>query len=194
MRKLWSSDSYFDFDGKYFKVKKIYLYTKPKTSIQVHFSAFGKESAYLAGVYGDGLVTTSARCSYEVCRDSLFPNFEKGAREAGKDVSKLSKLVLVLFTFESEREFLRSAKEHALGRLAPGALDNPDPREIDLLSGRVSETDMLKRMNFCSGWPDLVELIFRYKKTGVTNICLPCGPNPGLVRDYAKHVLPHFSA
>ena len=57
MKRLWSSDSYFDFQGNYFKMNQVFLYTKPKTNLKVYFSAVGEKFAEISGKYGDGLIT-----------------------------------------------------------------------------------------------------------------------------------------
>jgi alkanesulfonate monooxygenase SsuD/methylene tetrahydromethanopterin reductase-like flavin-dependent oxidoreductase (luciferase family) len=194
MRRLWESKSYFDFEGAYFGKKQLFLYTKPRTRIRIHMSAFGRRSAQLAGKYGDGLATTSARCPFETCRDVIFPNFEKGAREASKDPSKLEKIVSLAYTFESEKSFLATARQQAVGRLATGALDLVDPRKIENLSDHLSKEEILSRMHFCSRWSDLVELVSRYRKIGATSVGLSCGSDLRLLRAYAKHVSPHFKS
>ncbi|MDA4114907.1 MAG: LLM class flavin-dependent oxidoreductase [Thaumarchaeota archaeon] len=192
MRQLWESDSYFDFDGRYFGKKQLFLYSKPKTRIKVNMSSFGEKSARLAGLNGDGLITTTARCSFQECRDVLFPNFDAGARESGRDPATLDKIVLLIFTFEGEDSYLKSARERAAGRLAKGSLDNADPRSVESKSESMSKEEILSRMHFCSTWSDVVELVSRYRRIGVTNVILPCGPDPEKMRDFAKEVLPHF--
>src|SRR5437867_9338876 len=57
MKKLWYSEEYFTFEGKYFGLTDVFLYTKPKTRIPIYFSAIGKKAAAIAGTYGDNLVT-----------------------------------------------------------------------------------------------------------------------------------------
>jgi coenzyme F420-dependent glucose-6-phosphate dehydrogenase len=192
MRKLWESESYFDFEGKYFGKKQIFLYSKPRTNIKVQISAFGRKSAKIAGKYGDGLMTTTARCPYDTCRDTLFPNFDEGAKEAKKNPSRLDKTILLNYTSEGEEDYLKFARERAVGRLGKGALDNSDPRDIENLDTTISREEILRRMHFCSNWADLVELISRYRKIGVTNVILPCGPDAKLLRKYASEILPHF--
>ena len=41
IKKLWKSEDYFSFEGKYFKMPLAFLYLKPKTSIPIYFSAMG---------------------------------------------------------------------------------------------------------------------------------------------------------
>jgi len=105
IRKFWESDEFFDFQGKYFPMKDVYLYTKPRPIPPIYFSDLGRKSAYLAGKVGDHLFTLIVNISamantFEKCRDKIFPNFDVGAKAAGKDASKMEKVVGVFLDFE----------------------------------------------------------------------------------------------
>jgi len=60
MRRFWDCDDYFDFEGKYFKVRVLFCYDKPKKPVLIFWSAFGPKSALLAGTEGDHLMTAGA--------------------------------------------------------------------------------------------------------------------------------------
>ena len=60
MRRFWDCDDYFDFEGKYFKVRGLFCYDKPKKPVPIFWSAFGPKSALLAGTEGDHLMTAGA--------------------------------------------------------------------------------------------------------------------------------------
>ena len=189
MRKLWTSDSYFDFDGKYFKSKQVFLYTKPRTEIRVLFSSVGEKSATIAGEYGDGIITVNMRNSLDRIRQTIFGNFDAGAKAVGKDPSTLEKVVTVSFTFESEREFLKRARGGS-GPLARGSYDEPDPRRIERMGSTISDEDLLKTTEFCSSWPEVAELIWKYKDAGATQVVLPAEADTELIRRYAGKLLP----
>ncbi|MFI5421250.1 MAG: LLM class flavin-dependent oxidoreductase, partial [Nitrososphaerales archaeon] len=99
MRKMWEEDEYFDFDGKYFPMKDLFLYTRPKSRIPIYFSALGPKAAVYAGKYGNHLVTIGTP---ENCARVLFPAFEQSARKAGKDLSECEKMVLLDVFFGSK--------------------------------------------------------------------------------------------
>lgn len=189
MRKLWTSDSYFDFDGRYFKSKQVFLYTKPRTQIKILFSSVGEKSATIAGRYGDGIITVNMRNTLERIRQTIFGNFDAGARSAGKDPSTLEKVVTVRFTFESEREYLKRARGSS-GPLARGSYDEPDPRRIERMSSTIPDDDLLKTTEFCSSWPQVAELFWKYKDAGATQVVLPAGADEKLIRTYARRLLP----
>ena len=85
IRRLWKEKEYFSFEGKYFKMNNLLLYTKPGGEIPVYFSALGPKAACLAGKFGDHLLTMA---SVERCRDLIFPQFENGMRMEHKDTYK----------------------------------------------------------------------------------------------------------
>lgn len=190
MRRLWTSDSHFDFEGKYFRMKQVYLYTKPKTNLKIFFSGEGPKSARFAGEYGDHLITESSVKSLEQCRDSIFPMFEKGAIAAGKDPKLMEKVVSLSFTFEDKDSFLK--KERKWAAIFSTGLNELDPRKIEQMGNDISEEEFLRTTNFCSTWTDVVDLISKFRAIGATQIVLPSGANQELIRTYAERILPHF--
>jgi G6PDH family F420-dependent oxidoreductase len=188
IRKLWSSESYFDFEGKYFPAKQIFLYTKPKTKMKIYFSAVGEIFSELAGNYGDGLITLGSRNSLEKLEQVIFPSFDRGAKNAGKNPRKLEKIVSVSFTMEDPDIFLKLHKKRA-GNLVKGALDEPDPRKIDKLGETLTDDALLKSTNFCNKWSDVLELISKYEKIGATQIVLPSGPDKDRIRTFSQKIL-----
>ena len=189
MRKLWRSTTYFDFDGKYFREKGIYLYTKPKTKIPILMSSTGPMSAGLAGEHGDGIVTLGNRNSPDRIESRLFSNFDAGARRAGKNPARMEKVVSVSFTLDKPRAFLRRPRG-PFGRLVKGALDEPDPRKIEQMGLEVSDDVLLKSVTFCSSWGEVAELVWKFEKMGVTQVVLPGDPDEKLIRNYARNLLP----
>src|SRR5712692_8810596 len=113
IKRLWSEKDYFDFDGKYFKMKMVMYHLRPKRPPPIYFSAIGQKSVFLAGKYADRLMTVG---TVEKCRDLTFPKFEEGARSVGRDPTKMEKAVLVNFAtgpikkiVERERMFIAGA-------------------------------------------------------------------------------------
>lgn len=194
MRKAWGRDSYFDYDGRYFSAKQIFLYTRPKTrgGPGVYFSAVGPKAAGYAGEYGDGLITLSSRNSIERLGEVILPSFAEGAERVGKDPSRMKKMVSVSFTFEGEKEYLRRRRRSA-GNLARGALDEPDPRRIEKMGVDLSDDVLLESTNLCSSWTEVVEIVSKLYETGFSQIVLESGPDAGTIKSYAKNILRHFT-
>ncbi|MDG6998800.1 MAG: LLM class flavin-dependent oxidoreductase [Nitrososphaerota archaeon] len=191
MRKMWSSDSYFDFEGKYFKQKQVFLYTKPKTSLEIFFSAVGIKAAKFAGQYGDGLVTLSSHNTIEGFRDVLFPSFYEGAKNAGKNPDKMKIGLSLSFTLLDPKTFSRTERTYA-GISAKGSWNVADPRIIEQMGKDMSEEDLFKTTHFCEKWSDVVDLIAKYREIGVTQIVLQPGTDKKLIRMYAQKILPNF--
>jgi len=192
VRELWKEDYHFDFRGKYFPAKQIFLYTKPKTQVGIYFSATGPCSAFSAGKYGDHLITLSSINPLERCRSMIFPKFAEGARSGGRDPKKAEKIVSVRYTFDDEKEFLKKSRPRA-AIMMRAALDEADPREIERLGLSIPEEDLLKKTNFCSSWNDLVEILNKFHDIGATQVTLPTGADWVEIKKIAKHVLPSFS-
>ena len=191
MRKLWTSRSYFDFQGEFFSASQIFLYTKPRRDIGILISSVGEKSAALAGEYGDGLITLSSRNPFDRIRDVVFSNFDGGARKAGRDPAKMEKLVTISFTLDSPEAFLKKSRGHT-GNFAKGALDEPDPRKIEEMGYGLPDDVLLRSTTFCSKWSDVVELIWKFREIGATQVVLPSGPDTKLIRTYAQKLLPQL--
>lgn len=189
MRKLWRSRSHFDFDGKYFGARGTYLYTKPKTNIPILVSSTGPMSAGLAGENGDGIVTLGSRNNPDRIGDSLFSNFDAGARRAGKNPARMEKVVSLAFTLDTPREFL-SRPRGPFGRLVKGALDEPDPRKIEQMGLEAPDDVLLQSTTFCSSWGEVAELVWKFEKMGTTQVVLPADPDEKVIRTYARKLLP----
>jgi coenzyme F420-dependent glucose-6-phosphate dehydrogenase len=190
IRRFWESKSYFDYDGRYFRAKQIFLYTKPSRKIDIFFSAIGPKAAHLAGEHGDGLISLGSRNSLEQFRNVIIPSFYEGARKAGKDPDKMKKIVSLGFTFDDEQTLLRNKNRGAAGNLAKGALDEPDPRRIEAMGERLTDEQILKATHFCSSWSDVVELIEKHREAGFSQIVLETGPDEDKLRLLSEKLLP----
>jgi len=191
MKKTWASEDYFKFEGKYFSVDNFFLYTKPKSQIPIFFSAIGKQAARFAGTYGDHLVTINPP---EVCRDIIFPEFESAARKAGKDVSKMDKMVLLDLFFGDKLEGVKEARRSGeAGILAEGAFEQRDPRRIQEMAVGVSDGKILANKFFISSPDDLIQVIDRYWQAGATHVDLTTHSFPDRIRMIGSKVVPYFS-
>ncbi len=189
MRRLWAGGSYFDFDGKFFKMRGVHLYTRPSTDLSILVSSTGRMSAGLAGKYGDGIITLGSRNRPDRIRDVIFRSFDEGARMAGKDPARMQKAVSVAFTLDKPKEYLGKPRG-PFGNLARGALDESDPRKIERMGLHVADDVLLKSTTFCSSWGEVAELVWRFKEMGATQVVLPAGPDAKDIRTYARMLLP----
>ena len=190
MRKMWEEKEYFDFDGKYFPMKEIFLYTRPKTRIPIYYSALGPKAAAFAGEYGDHLVTIGTP---ERCAEVIFPTFDAGARKAGKDPNDCEKMVLLDVFFGTKEEGLKKLKE--TGEAGPADMKSfgiLDPRKIEEIGHTVSDDLILSAKLFCPTPEDLITTMEKYVAKGTTHIDVVTNSFPDKIELVGEKVLPHF--
>jgi G6PDH family F420-dependent oxidoreductase len=190
IRKMWEEKDYFDFSGKYFSMKDVFLYTRPKTRIPIYFSALGPKAASLAGMYGDHLVTIG---SPERCAEIIFPAFESGASRVGRDPQKCEKMVLLDVFFGSREEGLKKMRETGeAGSTDIAAFGVLDPRKIEEIGHHVSDDKILSGKVICSTPEDLIKAIERYLEIGATHIDVATNSYPDKIQLVGEKVIPYF--
>ena len=90
IRKLWSGEEV-TYEGKYYRTRKAKLFTPPASPIPIYVSTLAPGSAEFAGKYGDGLFSVGGK-QPEIYQQ-IMKSFEKGAKEADKDPSKMPRLI-----------------------------------------------------------------------------------------------------
>jgi coenzyme F420-dependent glucose-6-phosphate dehydrogenase len=191
IRRLWKSKSFFDFKGRYFPMTRTVLYTRPKTPLNIYFSAFGAKSAHYAGEYGDGIVTSvsgDVDKSIQQCREVIFSSFDEGARKVRRDPATMARVVGVYFTFQGERAYLASARKYA-GMFSSQSVDERDPRRLESLGESVSDEDLLNAVFLCSSWSDMTEVLSKLEEAGATEVYLMLGANKRLIGASARKLL-----
>jgi alkanesulfonate monooxygenase SsuD/methylene tetrahydromethanopterin reductase-like flavin-dependent oxidoreductase (luciferase family) len=104
IRELWTGrrvrikGKYWDVDAK--------LYDKPASPIPIYIASGGPKSARIAGLYGDGIV---AELGAMESNPLYMKAWKEGAREAGKDPSKLPVIVELYSVVGGKKEARQSA-------------------------------------------------------------------------------------
>jgi G6PDH family F420-dependent oxidoreductase len=98
MNRLWTSAEPVSFAGKYYTLNNAVILTKPEEKIPVYVSAIGPRAANLAGRLGDHLITVANDSQY--VKEELLPNFEAGAREAGKDPNTMERAAHFAYIYD----------------------------------------------------------------------------------------------
>jgi G6PDH family F420-dependent oxidoreductase len=197
IKNLWSRGEYLDFNGKYFPMEKVFLYTKPKQIPPIYFSSLGPKSAFLAGQSGDNLLTLIINVSdvgntFQKCKDVIFPTFDAGVRSAGGDISSRQKCLSLSLGFEGREKYLANMKSSE-GLYAKGAFDEPDPRVMGSRKfGTVTDDGILENVLFCSSWEVAVDVVKKIEEMGATEVSFYAGTDPDVIRQYAEKLLPHF--
>ena len=101
MKRLWTED-YVTFDGKYYKTREAKIFDKPKDGVPLYVAASGPQTAEFAGKEGDGFICTSGKGA-ELYRDTLLPAVEKGSKEAGRDPSKIERMIEMKVSYDKDR-------------------------------------------------------------------------------------------
>ena len=191
MKKLWSTNDYFDFDGRYFKMSKVYLHLKPRKPVPIYFSAIGVKAAEFAGRYGDRLMTAN---TLETCRDKIFPVFDRAAREAGRDPRKIEKAVLVEGALvDIERTIKRIKKIHA-GATIMENFDEEDPRKIEASGLQLPDEAIRKYYLLYDDVEDFIDHLSRFTEIGANHLIFTdFSPNPAkTIEIFRRKVIPYF--
>jgi F420-dependent hydroxymycolic acid dehydrogenase len=122
IRQLWSGNR-ISFTGKYFQTNALKLYDPPPKPPSIFVAASGPKSATLAGQYGDGWISQA----HDITNPKLPAAFNAGAQAAGRDATGLGKRAELFAVVGDNTQAARAA---ALWRFTAGAVDQPNPVEI----------------------------------------------------------------
>jgi alkanesulfonate monooxygenase SsuD/methylene tetrahydromethanopterin reductase-like flavin-dependent oxidoreductase (luciferase family) len=189
IRRTWSSNDYFSFEGRFFKMRNILLYTKPRTRIPIYFSAMGPKAATYAGRFGDALITISTPSR---CEDVIFPRFEEGARTEGKNPGSMEKMAFVCFGIGEESSLIQRLKGGDATFLAEKAFEEPDPRRVEAMAATVEDSRIRESFQLCRSVDDLVEVVESYVSVSANQVVFSTGASPELIKNIGERVIPSF--
>src|SRR5215218_3061463 len=116
--------------SQHFNVESAKLYTLPPAPPPIYIATAGPIQSYRTGKMTDGLITVGAA---DEKIKMLIERFEKGAREAGKDPSKMPKIIQfkVSYAATEEEAVAQAIKEWPNGGMAfpKGDIRNPEDFE-----------------------------------------------------------------
>jgi len=185
IRALWDED-FVDYKGKYYKLTAANLYTKPRKRIPIYFAASGPKAARAAGRLGDALMTVGET---ELTK-KIFSWFDAGAREAGKDPEIMPRMVEMKVSYGDD--FDEALKSTSMWIPVKGALNIPDPRELDRQRIGV-DPRVLSDMVF-TDLDRLIGEIEKLIKMGFTEVQLSSNSpdEEKLIRDFGEKALPYL--
>jgi len=189
IRRFWTGVDYFDYEGKYFKVKGIFCYDKPKGEIPIYWSAVGKRSAFLAGRCRTHLMTVK---SPGECRDGIVEEYERGLRFGGTPQG-MKKTVYFNVAYGKGDKLLRKARK-VMGPFLPEGWNARDPREIESLTSSINQELIEEKFVLCSDPVELIEPLDEYRKAGMDSVIVgDWGIAPDeLVEGFRTKVMPYF--
>jgi F420-dependent hydroxymycolic acid dehydrogenase len=187
IRKLWTGEQVAH-DGKYYNVNAK-LYDRPAAPIPLLMAAnVGPKAMYRSGQFGDGLITDPETWKKHKAE------FEKGAKDAGKDPKQMPVLVELFVVVGDENDAKTSAE---LWRFLPNAFKSyfniRDPQEI-----QNKATADLSLQKVYANWPistnpDVhVNALMEQFNGGATIVNVHSGQadQKHVIEFYGKHVLP----
>ncbi len=193
IRELWKGGEV-TFNGDYYRTRSARLYTPPLSSIPIYVSSLVPESARVAGMHGDGLITVAG--DPENVRQ-IVKNFEKGALDAGRNPGSMPRLVELSVAYTADRDAaIRCFREYWAGAMVPAMFSERiyTPRMSER-NGMVVGDDTITRKSCISPNPDEhVKFALKYIEMGFTHLIFHCaGPSQGdFIARYGRDVLPRI--
>jgi coenzyme F420-dependent glucose-6-phosphate dehydrogenase len=191
IRRLWTEPDYFDFDGKYFKMKMVMYHLRPAHAPPIYFSAIGLKSAFLAGTCADRLMTSA---TVERCRDAIFPQFEAGARSVGSDPKKKERAVLCNFATGPVDKIVARMRKLIAGAAISRNFNEMDPRKIEASAETLSDRQILDTMYVFRTADEVIDVLSRYRKIGADQVIVSevsADPEKAM-KIYSREVIPYF--
>jgi G6PDH family F420-dependent oxidoreductase len=187
IRKLWTGEQVAH-TGKYYNVNAR-LYDPPTVPIPLLIAAnVGPKAMYRSGQFGDGLVTDPETWKKHK------PEFEKGAKDAGKDPKQMPVLVELFVVVGDENDAKTSAE---LWRFLPKAFkayfDIRDPQAIQNQATADLPLEKVYAKWPISADPDVhAKALVEQFKSGATIVNVHSGQadQKHVIEFYGKHVLP----
>jgi coenzyme F420-dependent glucose-6-phosphate dehydrogenase len=159
------------YSGQFYKLESTRLWTMPAVPPEILVATAGPVTAKRAGKNADGLITVAAPIEKI---SGLFTRFAEGAREAGKDPSRMSKVLqLHLSWAPTDAEAMRNALvEWPNGGMRFPKSDIRSPYELEQIAKLVRPEDFTGRLVVSSDPEVHREYIQRYVDLGFDRIYL----------------------
>jgi G6PDH family F420-dependent oxidoreductase len=150
MSKLWTGTGPTSFAGSYYTLKNATMLTRPEKPIPVYFSAIGPRASRMAGLLGDHLITVAR--DPRTVKDSIIPNFEAGAREAGKDPKTMERALAVLYFYD------------------PDHLVDPEVMKVSASEAKIEVAGEGSQMELWYSAEDIIKRIEEWKRLGFDHL------------------------
>lgn len=182
------------YSGQYYKLESTRLWTMPEIPPQILVATAGPVTAKRAGRHADGLITVGAPLEKI---SGLFGKFDDGAREAGKDPSRMPRVLQVHLSWAltDEQAMANALTEWPNGGMRFPKADIRSPHDFEQMAKLVRPEDFTGRM-VVSADPDVHRAaIQKYVDLGFDRVYLHnVGRNQREWIDvFARDVLPKLS-
>ena len=195
IQQLFRED-FVSFEGEYYRTYNATIYDKPEEPVPIYIAASGPAAARLAGRIADGLICTSGKGA-ELYTDTLLPAVEEGADKAGRDATRLGRMIEMKVSFDTDRaRAMEDTKVwSALALSGEQKVGVEDPREMERLAKTVE--DVAHRRWLVSSDPDEhVEQIATYVDYGFDHLVFhfPGDDQEAAIARYEELILPRLRA
>jgi len=196
IRLLWSED-FASFKGKYYRLHKANLYTRPKPPVPLYVAANGPTVAKIAGRYADGFITPMM--DPDLVRNVLFPALRQGAKEKGRDPSKIETVMELSTYYDQDRKrALQYARKWGAATLGALFFKLPisDPRDIEEIGKIVSDEALMRNFIVSSEPEPYIKSIEKVAEMGFTQAYFSgtTADEPGFLEFLGKHVIPYIKS
>jgi len=186
-------DGFLTYNGKYFNTKAAKLYTPPSHRIPLYMAASGNEAIAAAATFTDGLITISKPDSSK----EVFDKFDKAAKAADKDPTKLEKIGKPKISYSEDYDEAFKATNFWRAGEIENVFDTEinDPRKLqEKALEEVSDEKLRKSTLIVTSIEDLINPLEEYFKNGFTQIYVHSTSPDELefVQQFCNKVLPHF--
>lgn len=192
IRELWRGEPV-SHHGHYYQTRQAKLYTRPADAPPIFISSMVPNSAHLAGELGDGLITVGGN-EPELYRE-LLGNFEQGARSAGKDPSKMPRMIELAVSYgPDEAQAIQARKAYWAGTYIPALFtERIYTPTLSAQNGKPVGNDAIREAGCLSSDPDEhVRMAQRYLALGFDHLIFhSAGPDQrAFIEGYGRDVLP----
>jgi len=182
-------------EGRFFRMETCRLWTLPPKAPPIYVATAGPVTAKRTGRLADGIITVGAP---EEKIEMVFAKFEEGAREAGKDPSKMPRILqLHLSWAKTDEEAIANAvTEWPNGGMKFPKQDIRSPKDLEQMASLVRPEDFAGRMLMASDPEVHRREIQRFLDMGFDRIYLHnVGRNQAEWIDaFGREVLPRLTA
>ncbi len=177
--------------GEHFTVESAKLYTMPENPPPIYVATSGPIMAGRTGRYTDGIITVGAA---DEKIKMLMERFEKGARDAGKDPSKMARLVQLKVSYAQTVE---QATDYAVQDWPNGGMNFPkadirNPEDFAAMAKLVRPENYKNRVLISSDLDEHAAYIQHYIDLGFGGVYIHnVGRNQEeFIKAYGEHVVP----
>lgn len=177
--------------GTHFNVESARIYTMPETPPPIYVATSGPIMAFRTGKFTDGIITVGAA---DEKLKMLLERYEKGAREAGKDVASMPKMLQVKVSFAGTEEEATAAaiKEWPNGGMAFPKADIRDPEDFEAMAKLVRPEHYKNRVILTPDLDEHVAQLQHYIDLGFDEIYIHnvARNQTEFIEAYGKRVIP----